>query len=181
MALNYLFMSSDQANYLLAVLTLLGQILALCFTVYLLFFRKSQARLINFFTKNAISLAFFVSLAAVSGSLYYSQIVGLTPCELCWFQRIFMYPQPILLGLAWLKKDKGIINYSLALVSVGALISLYHNYIYYTAPPVTFCSIITPCTQPYVIGFNYLSLPLMALTAFVMIGLLLLNKKIRLN
>jgi disulfide bond formation protein DsbB len=175
-------MPIDQMNFVIAICTLLGQIFIFAGIIYLLFFRKAQNFLIKFISDNAIALAFFVAVAAVAGSLYYSEIVGLVPCDLCWFQRIFIYPQVVLLGMAWWKKDDKIIPYSLALTGIGIAFSLYHNYIYYGAQPVVnFCSIVSPCTARYIVGLGYITIPLMALTGFLIIFILLLNRTIYLN
>lgn len=171
-------MTINQINAILSILAALGQILIIVLLIFLLFFRASKSRLSKLVVNSAIPLAFIVALVATGGSLYYSQIAKFTPCELCWFQRIFIYPQVILLGLAWFKKDKYILDYSLALIAIGIVISLYHNYIYYTATTSNVCSIITPCTKQYIVGFNYITIPLLALTSLVLMGLLLLNKKI---
>jgi disulfide bond formation protein DsbB len=172
-------MLTDQINFILAIFTLLGLAFIVLALIYLLFFQKSHNRLTNFISKNGITLAFIIALVSTLGSLYYSEIVGLIPCDLCWIQRIFMYPQVVLLGLAWWKKDDGIIPYSLALLGIGTLFAVYHNYIYYGAQPVVnFCSIVSPCVQQYVVGFGFIGIPLMSLTAFLMIGLLLICKKI---
>lgn len=169
-------MSVDLVNSILSVLVIIGQVFIACAIVYLLFFRNHTNKAIDFISCNAILLGLVVALVATSGSLYYSEIAGFTPCDLCWFQRIFMYPQVILLGLAWWKKEDSIINYSLAMIGAGTLISTYHNYIYFTAQRTNFCTV-TSCTQVYVVGFGYITIPVMALTAFLMIALLLLLKK----
>lgn len=171
-------MSIVQINYLLSTLAVLGQALIIILLVFLLFFRKSNSKLSKLITNSAFPLAFIVALIATGGSLYYSEIAKFKPCELCWFQRIFIYPQVIILGMAWFKKEKYILDYSLALVAVGTVISLYHNYIYYTATTSNVCSVITPCTQQYIVSFNYITIPLLALTTLILIGLLLLSKKI---
>jgi len=171
-------MTLDQINSLLSIFIILGQIFIVTAIVYLLFFRKYKNQLIKLITKNSILLAFIVALTSTLSSLYYSELAHFAPCDLCWFQRIFMYPLVILLGMALIKKKAEIIDYSLGLVMVGALISLYHNYIYYTAQTTSFCSIAAPCTQRYITSFGYISIPLMALTAFLMVALLLINKKI---
>lgn len=171
-------MSLNQLNYGLSILTILGQVFIAGAIIYLLFFRKIKNKFINFITKHTLVITFLIALLTTSGSLYYSQIAGFAPCELCWLQRICMYPLVIIFGLAAIKKDNSVIDYGLGLVIVGTLFSLYHNYIYYTAVASSgFCSIVAPCTQKYITGFSYLSIPLMALTAFLMIGLLLVNKK----
>jgi len=171
-------MLTDQINFLLSVGTLLGQVFIVLALIYLLFFRKRQSRLINFISDNGILLAFIVALMSVAGSLYYSEIIGLQPCDLCWIQRIFIYPQVVLLGIAWWKKDGNIIPYSMTLLGIGTLFAIYHNYIYYGAKPVVdFCSIVSPCVAQYVVGFGFIGIPLMSLTAFLIMILLLIFKK----
>jgi disulfide bond formation protein DsbB len=170
-------MSIDTVNSFLSMMAILGQIFIAALIIRLLFFRKHNNTWMNFVADKAIPLAFIVALVATGGSLYYSEIANFKPCDLCWFQRIFMYPQVVLLGLAWLKKEDSVVDYSLTMVCIGFCISTYHNFIYYTSQTSSFCSIAVPCTQKYVVGFNYISIPLLALTAFTMIGLLLLNKK----
>jgi len=168
----------EQVNNILYIFAILGFIFIIVAILALLFWGKNN-KIINFITRNSIPLAFLISLMATLGSLFYSETAGFAPCDLCWFQRIFMYPQVILLGLAWWKKEDIIINYSLILILIGTLFSVYHNYIYYTAQPTGFCSIVSPCTQTYILGFGFITIPLMAITAFVLMGLLLLNKKFR--
>ena len=171
-------MSIAQINLILSILALLGQILIIVLLIFLFFLRKYKSRLSKLITNSAIPLAFIVALVATSGSLYYSEIANFKPCELCWFQRIFIYPQVILLGVAWLKKEKYILDYSLVMIAVGTIISIYHNYIYYTAKPSGFCSAAAPCIQQYIVGFGYITIPLLSLTTLILIGLLLLSKKI---
>src|SRR5262245_35578192 len=77
--------------------------------------------------------AFVVAAVATGGSLFYSQVVGFIPCELCWFQRLFMYPLSILLLLMAIWGDNRGARYLLALPIVGAGISIYHMLIGYGA------------------------------------------------
>lgn len=167
----------EQLNAFLSILTILGEVFIFFTLICLLFFRNSKNKYLTIFTKNVIPFAFFIALAATLGSLFYSEIAEFPPCDLCWFQRIFMYPLVVLLGLAWVKKDKRISFYSLPLAMIGLIFSVYHNYIYYTAKESNFCSIINPCTQKYIVGFDYISIPFMALIAFIAISLLLLFKR----
>ena len=172
-------MSLEQLNDSLSVLVVLGQVFIPVAIIYLLFFKKHYSKINKLIADNSILLAFIVALVSVLSSLYYSQVAHFIPCELCWFQRIFMYPLVVLLGLALIKKKDEIIDYALALVVIGTLFSLYHNYIYYSAETTNFCSIVAPCTQKYITSFGYISIPLMDLTAFLMIGLLLINKRVK--
>ena len=168
-------------NFILSVLTFLAQVfLAGLFLLAVFSFenlKKNSAKFLS--EKNTLLIVFFISLLATGGSLFYSQVAGFPPCELCWFQRIFMYPQVIILGLALLKKESRILDYSLALASAGTLISLYHNYIIYAAVKSNTCLLSAiSCTTKVVLGLDYVTIPLMALTAFVAILAILLLQKL---
>lgn len=167
-------------NRTLSFGTILSQIFIILSVAYFLFFRKKYPGLKRFLSKNGLLLAFIISLIATSGSLFYSEVAGFVPCELCWFQRIFMYPQVILLGIALIKKEKNIIDYSLGLAVIGFFISLYHNYIYYFNFSNNSCSVGgkgVSCTIRYVFEFNYITIPMMALTGFILIIIFLLFSK----
>jgi hypothetical protein len=71
-------------------------------------------------------LAFVVAAIATGGSLYYSDIAHFSPCELCWYQRIAMYPLSIVTLLAALANEHRIARYFLPLPLVGAGVSTYH-------------------------------------------------------
>ena len=70
--------------------------------------------------------AFVVSAIATGGSLFFSEIADFVPCELCWYQRICMYPLSIITLLAALRDDHRVARYLLPLPIVGACISVYH-------------------------------------------------------
>ncbi len=74
----------------------------------------------------ALLTAWGASFIATLGSLYFSEIMKFEPCVLCWYQRIFMYPFVLWLGIAVAKKDYRIASYSLPIATIGACISLYH-------------------------------------------------------
>ncbi|WP_025690899.1 disulfide oxidoreductase [Paenibacillus zanthoxyli] len=135
----------------------------------------------TFLKRHCLYLAWFVSLVAVAGSLYLSEVLKYEPCKLCWFQRIFMYPQVFLLGIATYRNDKRIIPYVLPLCVVGGSISLYH-YAEQKIPAlgtVVPCTIGVPCTKDYLNFFGFITIPLLALTAFVLIFVLLWNGRAR--
>lgn len=165
-------------NFILGGLTIIGQIFFFLYLINLLFFRQKDNLISRFFSTRGISFSFLIALTATFGSLFYSNIIGFAPCELCWFQRIFMYPQVFLLGLALIKKDTKIIDYSLILAAIGTTISLYHNYIYYLATSASSCGLsAASCTIIYVLEFNYVTIPLMALTAYSLIIIFLISQK----
>jgi len=167
----------ESVNKILSLGTISLQIFIVFLVIYLLFLKEKYRFFYDFLVKNTIILAFIISSVATLGSLFYSLYAGFVPCELCWYQRIFMYPLVIVFGLALVKKDNKIVDYALALSSVGALISLYHNYIFYKETASTFCVLGESCITKYVSEFGYISIPMMALTAFLSIICLSLIRK----
>jgi disulfide bond formation protein DsbB len=171
-------------NKILSILTTGSQLFIILGLIQLLFFQKNiDNPVIRFFSKNGLFFALIIAIVATAGSLFYSEIAGYEPCKLCWFQRIFMYPLVILLGLACIKKDFKILIYPSSLAGIGAAISLYHNYVYYGGISLFPCDpfdLGTSCTKVLVMEFGYITIPLMALTAFTLI-LLLLNAQRKYN
>jgi disulfide bond formation protein DsbB len=166
----------DVVDETLAIGTIASQIFIVLAIIYIFSpFKKNKVS--DFFSRNGIKFAFIVALTATAGSLFYSGYAGFIPCSLCWFQRIFMYPEVIILGLAWFKKDKNIIDYSLVLSAIGLIISIYHNYIVFSGLHSTICTISEPCSINYVLEFGYITIPMMAMTAFLLMILLLIFKK----
>lgn len=130
----------------------------------------------TFFRDYGIYLAWLVSLVATGGSLYLSEVLLYEPCKLCWFQRIFMYPQVILLGMAAYRNDRSIIRYVLPLSIVGGSISIYH-YAEQKIPALANllpCKVGIPCNFDYINWFGFITIPFMALTAFILITICLL-------
>ncbi|MEW9670926.1 disulfide oxidoreductase [Ammoniphilus sp. 3BR4] len=131
--------------------------------------------LIRFITEYRLYLAWLVSVIALAGSLYFSEIMRFEPCKLCWFQRIFMYPLVILLGIATYKNDHGIIPYAKTLSIIGIGISLFH----YAQQKVPAMQEILPCTQgvpcsgQYINWLGFITIPFLAFIGFVLIAVLL--------
>lgn len=145
---------------------------------------KSNKPLIDFFARRAILFSFFIALVAMATSLFYSEIIGYAPCELCWFQRIFIYPQVILLGLALWKKDNGIVDYNIVLSSLGAAIAVYHYYgqmFNIAALPCAAPGVAVSCAQRFFVAFGYMTIPMMSLTAFLAIVIFMTARKFRNN
>lgn len=115
--------------------------------------------------------AWLLSLLATGGSLFLSEVMHYVPCSLCWFQRIFMYPLAILLGMAGFKQDLSIRPYAMALSIMGGCISLYH-YLEQKVPglaKILPCTSGIPCNVDYLNWFGFITIPLLALVAFAII------------
>jgi disulfide bond formation protein DsbB len=122
-----------------------------------------------------VVLAWIVALVTTLGSLYYSEHAGFVPCELCWYQRIVMYPLVIVLGVAWLRRDAKVWITVLVFVVVGAPLSLYH-WLVERVPAFaesSSCSITVPCTAPWFEKLGFVTLAWMAMSSFLLIGVLM--------
>jgi disulfide bond formation protein DsbB len=120
--------------------------------------------------------AWIVSVIATLGSLYFSEIKGFIPCELCWFQRIFMYPLSIILGIATFYSEKSIIKYVLPLSIIGGSISIFH-YLEQKVPgfaAIKPCAQGVPCSAAYINWFGFITIPFLAFTAFSLITFFLI-------
>jgi disulfide bond formation protein DsbB len=118
----------------------------------------------------AVAAAAIVAALAMAGSLYYSEVVHLVPCALCWFQRICMYPLVLLLGIAAFRRDIGIRVYAIPLAAIGAVISVYHLLLEWKILEVSLvCEVDNPCSSVLFRQFGFISLPFLALTAFLLV------------
>ncbi len=112
-----------------------------------------------------------VSIVATLGSLYFSEVKHFIPCELCWYQRIFMYPIVLLLGVAFYQNDQKVYKYILSLSVIGLAISTYHTALQKLPSLQGFgsCSSSAPCTRDYINWFGFVTIPILALVAFLLI------------
>ncbi|MBS7529489.1 disulfide bond formation protein B [Hazenella sp. IB182353] len=119
--------------------------------------------------------AWLIALIAMGGSLYFSEVNGFTPCELCWYQRILMYPLVLILGVAAYRRDLQITGYVLALSLIGTGLSFYH-YLVQKVPAIaqtSSCTVGVPCSGVYINWLGFITIPFLALTAFVLISILM--------
>lgn len=119
--------------------------------------------------------AWLVSMVATGGSLYFSEGLHFIPCQLCWFQRIFMYPLVILLGIASYRNDRRIAGYVLPLSIIGGSIALF-QYLEQKVPGFraeALCQVGVPCTTQWINLWGFVTIPFLSLTAFSLITLFL--------
>lgn len=128
-----------------------------------------------------IYAAWLISITSIFGSLFFSSILELPPCFLCWYQRIFIFPLGIILAVGFLKKDISVFWYAFPLAVMGLGVSFYHNLLYYKliAEPLIPCSGGVSCTENQFELFGFISIPLMALLSLssILILLILFAKK----
>ncbi len=130
---------------------------------------------LEFLRGTTLWLAGGVALAATLGSLYLSEIVHLIPCKLCWYQRIAMYPIAVILLIAAARRDGKVRVYAATLATIGAAIAIWHRLIQaYPSLESGSCSAVgPPCSAPYAMEFGFVTIPYMALSAFLLILALL--------
>jgi disulfide bond formation protein DsbB len=112
---------------------------------------------------------------ATAGSLFFSEVSDFIPCRLCWFQRIGMYPLAAVLLIAALRRDaRGGALYGLPLAVFGSIVAIYHIYIeYHPEAETAACKVGAPCTVKWIDKLGYITIPVLALTAFLAIITLL--------
>ena len=116
--------------------------------------------------------AFVVAAIATGGSLFFSEVAHYVPCELCWFQRICMYPLSIVTLLAAFHGEHRVARYLLPLPVVGAGISVYHVLVENgVVKQAQACLMSAPggCATKWIDEFGYMTIPTLALTAFVLL------------
>lgn len=120
--------------------------------------------------------AWLLAIVATLGSLYFSEVRMFVPCVLCWYQRILMYPLVLILGVTTYRQDHRAFAYSLPLSVLGMFFALYHvldqNVPGFGSAVV--CQSGVPCATKYINWLGFISIPVLSLTAFTGITVLLL-------
>lgn len=110
-----------------------------------------------------------VAVGATLGSLYLSEGAGLIPCELCWLQRIAMYPLAIILPMARIRSDLAVLPYVRVLAGLGLLVSLYHVQLQLFPDQSSFCELDNPCSSTVAEAFGIFTIPQLAAGSFLLI------------
>lgn len=122
-------------------------------------------------------LALIIALLAVTGSLALSNIFGWSPCELCLYQRAFMYPLVLVIGASIMLGIDRLRQAGMALAVLGAPVSLYHHLLV-RFDPTQGCGLALPCSIEYQLDFGIIAIrpmhiPLLSAMAFIVIAVLL--------
>ncbi len=173
-------MSNDAVSLFLALLAVVGLVFVAATVVVALVARTAGLgpKLVSVrdgVEDVALPFAWAVATTCTIGSLYMSEVRHFTPCVLCWYQRICMYPLVVVLAIAALRRDRGVWRYALPLASIGACISTYH-YLHERFPDAvsTACDLNASCATVWIWELHFLSIPAMAWVGFVLIATLLL-------
>jgi len=166
-AITIIFTTSTLISHILIVIILLLLIFKKIFKIKLSRIKTNEFR---FFSYSI--LGFIVAFISTIISLYYSEIDNFTPCKLCWFERIAMYPIVPLLLIGSITKDKSFIKWIPIFSISGILISSYHYLLQINISKSEICYSDIPCTERWVWDYGYISIPMMAITAFLVITMI---------
>lgn len=120
--------------------------------------------------------AWLISLAATFGALYIGEILGQTPCQLCWYQRIAMFPLALILGTACLNGDTRVVRYVMPLAGIGAALALWHVLLFYAVIPQAIepCGQGPSCRSADMTVLGNIPIPVLSFVAFASIVIILL-------
>jgi len=126
----------------------------------------------------ALPTAAAITVVTTLGSLYYSEVAGYPPCVLCWYQRIAIYPQVVILGVAAWRRDARVWMTSVPLAAIGIAISAWHVAVERNPALAGPCDPDNPCAIRWVEEFGFLTIPTMALIAgLAIVALTLLARR----
>ena len=115
-------------------------------------------------------LTWMIATGAVFGSLYFSEVLNLQPCMLCWWQRICMYPIAILMSVAILRKDRRVAYYIIPLSVLGMFIGFYQSLLQWGVikEAIIDCSAnaAVSCSNADINWFGFMTIPFMSFVAF---------------
>ncbi|TLP40766.1 disulfide oxidoreductase [Arcobacter arenosus] len=126
-----------------------------------------------------IFLCFLIATTATLGSLFFSEVMQFIPCNMCWYQRIFMYPLVFIFLINLLYPDDKVFKYAFTLVFIGLLISIYHNLLMFGIIPESAvpCANGVPCSTEYINWLGFITIPFLSMVSYLAIFILLISMK----
>jgi len=121
--------------------------------------------------------AWVLVTCATLASLFFSEVMGVPVCVLCWYQRIAMYPLVLILAIGLFPFDPRVIRYAGALIGIGGLTALFHVLVVSGIIPESMqpCVQGVPCSETHISLLGFLNIPVLSLLTFTVIGILLVN------
>jgi len=122
-----------------------------------------------------IFTCWLLAAAGTLGSLFFSEVMGLKPCVLCWYQRIFMYPLVIIFLVGLFPLDRAVSRYALPVAIMGWCFAVYHYLVYsgYIPENLQPCSEDASCAEINLELFGLITIPMMSILSYTAIILLL--------
>lgn len=172
-------MTIEFLNHWLSLGVLILQIVSVAFLVLFFIRKKYQdvAPIADFLGKWGLWIGLAFTISATALSLFYSEVLGILPCGLCWLQRVFLYPQSLLFAIAIWKRDTLVAYYSIALSILGGIVALYQHYLQMGGTSMIPCPAVSTgadCAQRYIFEFGYITFPLISFSIFAALIILML-------
>lgn len=172
---------SETAQTVTEILALgtIGMQIASVLLLGVILFQKRLGAALSPVLPYALPLAFALTLAGSLLTLVYSEVFGMIPCFLCWIQRAFLYPMPVLLGIAMVRNYPSVWKHVLLLSMGGAIVAYYQHYLQMGGASLVACPALPgaeDCAQRLIFEFGYVTFPLMAVSIFVLVGLVAVMK-----
>ena len=119
---------ADLLNHYLSFATIIGAVCVIVFFGALIYlsYKKDLEKYAKYLGDYIFPIGFFITLGGSFLTLFYQYILNYEPCDLCWYQRVFLYPQVLMFAYAWYKKDRAVLPYALVLSVAGFAVALYH-------------------------------------------------------
>jgi disulfide bond formation protein DsbB len=158
-------------NHYLSFATILGAVFVSLFLITILYlsYRKDMEKYARCLGNYIFPLGFFVTLGGTFLTLFYQYVLLYEPCDLCWYQRVFLYSQVFMFAYAWYKKDRAVLPYALLLSVVGFIIAIYHHALqigFDLMKPCSTAPFAVDCAKPSFIEFGFVTFPFMAVVLF---------------
>jgi len=127
-----------------------------------------------------IFACWLIAMTALFGSLFFSEVMGLKPCVLCWYQRIFIYPLAVLFLIGMFPLDRSVVRYTLPLAVIGLGFAIYHYLLYsgYIPESLQPCSEDLSCAEINLELMGFITIPMLSILSYsAIITLLLIFRK----
>ena len=129
-----------------------------------------------------VFICWLIAMAALFGSLFFSEVMGLEPCVLCWWQRIFIYPLAVLFLVGLFPFDRSVVRYTLPLAVIGWGFAVYHYLVYSGFIPESLqpCSEKLSCAEVNLELMGFITIPMLSILSYsaIIVLLLILRKRI---
>ncbi len=164
-------------THYLALLTIIGAVFVVLFAIFVAYqsYKKDIGKYAQCFGNYIFPLGFFITLGGTFLTLFYSEVLHYAPCDLCWYQRVFLYPQIFMFAYAWYKKDLAVLPYVLVLSVFGFLVAVYHHALqigFDLMKPCSTALFAVDCAKPSFIEFGFVTFPFMAVVLFGFLSVL---------
>lgn len=115
--------------------------------------------------------AWLVASCSTLGALFFGEVMRLPPCTLCWYQRICMFPLTLILPFALFPFNRTVVRAALPLAAIGTAVAAFHVLLVAGVIPerIKPCAQGVPCSEKVIEWFGFVTIPLLALVAFVAI------------